>query len=99
LWRKSVPRSSRAEDRSQDEQGNCGRLQEAIPSERGGQFWALASLRGRAAKPSMTDALVEHSVYAHICHSIYAGLLLEFAALILVRPRRTVALGCAVGIL
>jgi hypothetical protein len=47
----------------------------------------------------MTDALVEHSVYAHICHSIYAGLLLEFAALILVRPRRTVALGCAVGIL
>ena len=65
----------------------------------GVQLLALASLRGRAAMPSMADALVEHGVYRHIRHPIYAGLLLEFAALILVRPRRLVALACALGIL
>lgn len=63
------------------------------------QLLALASLRGRAAKPSMADALVDHGVYGHIRHPIYAGLLLEFAALILVKPRRTVAVACALGIL
>jgi protein-S-isoprenylcysteine O-methyltransferase Ste14 len=65
----------------------------------GVQVLALASLRGRAAKPSMADALVEHGVYGHIRHPIYAGLLLEFAALILLKPRRTVALACALGML
>ena len=65
----------------------------------GVQLWALASLRGRAAKPSIADTLVEHGVYGYIRHPIYAGLLLEFAALILVRPRRTVALACGLGIL
>ena len=63
------------------------------------QVLALVALRGRAARPSMADALVEHGVYRHIRHPIYAGLLLEFAALILVRPRRLVALACALGIL
>jgi protein-S-isoprenylcysteine O-methyltransferase Ste14 len=63
------------------------------------QLLALASLRGRAAKPSMADALVDHGVYGHIRHPIYAGLLLQFAALLLVKPRRTVALACALGIL
>ena len=63
------------------------------------QLLALASLRWRAAKPSIADALVEHGVYGHIRHPIYAGLLLEFVALILVKPRRTVALACALGIL
>jgi protein-S-isoprenylcysteine O-methyltransferase Ste14 len=65
----------------------------------GVQLLALASLRGRAAKPSMADALVEEGVYRHIRHPIYAGLLLEFAALILMKPSRTVALACALGIL
>jgi len=65
----------------------------------GVQLWALASIRGRAAKPSIADALVEHGVYGYIHHPIYAGLLLEFAALILVKPRRTVALACGLGIL
>jgi protein-S-isoprenylcysteine O-methyltransferase Ste14 len=63
------------------------------------QLLALASLRGRAASPSMADALVEHGIYRHIRHPIYAGLLLEFAALILVKPHRTVALASALGIL
>ena len=65
----------------------------------GVQLLALVSLRGRAAKPSIADALVEHGVYGYIRHPIYAGLLLEFAALILVRPRRTVALACGLGML
>jgi len=47
----------------------------------------------------MADALVEHGVYGHIRHPIHAGLLLEFAALILVKPRRTVALACGLGML
>lgn len=65
----------------------------------GVQVLALVALRGRAAKPSMADALVERGVYAHIRHPIYAGLLLEFAALVLVKPRRIVALACALGML
>jgi len=65
----------------------------------GVQLMAVASLRGRAAKPSIDDALVDHGVYAHIRHPIYAGLLLEFAALVLVRPRRAVAMACALGML
>jgi len=63
------------------------------------QLLALVSLRGRAAKPSVTDALVEHGIYRYIRHPIYAGLLLEFAALVLVKPRRLVALACALGAL
>jgi protein-S-isoprenylcysteine O-methyltransferase Ste14 len=65
----------------------------------GVQVLALASLRGRAAKPSMADVLVEHGIYGHIRHPIYAGLLLEFGALLLVTPRLTVALACALGML
>lgn len=63
------------------------------------QLLALASIRTRAAKPSVADALVEHGVYRHIRHPIYAGLLLEFAALVLVKPRRIVALACVLGLL
>lgn len=65
----------------------------------GVQLLALASLRGRAAMPSMADALVEHGVYGHLRHPIYAGLLLEFAGLILVKPDRAVALACVLGML
>ena len=65
----------------------------------GVQLLALASLRGRAAMPLMTDALVEHGVYGHIRHPIYAGLLLEFAALLLVKPCRALALACVLGML
>jgi protein-S-isoprenylcysteine O-methyltransferase Ste14 len=65
----------------------------------GVQLLALVSIRGRAAKPSMADALADSGIYGHIRHPIYAGLILEFVALILVRPRRTVALACALGVL
>jgi protein-S-isoprenylcysteine O-methyltransferase Ste14 len=63
------------------------------------QLLALAAIRTKAAKPSVTDALVEHGIYRHIRHPIYAGLLLEFTALVLVKPHRTVALACALGML
>ena len=36
----------------------------------GVQLLALASIRGRAAKPSIADALVDHGVYGHIRHPI-----------------------------
>jgi protein-S-isoprenylcysteine O-methyltransferase Ste14 len=61
------------------------------------QLFAIAVLRLRAAKPSMDDALVARGVYAHVRHPIYAGLLLEFAALVLVRPRQVVILAAVLG--
>jgi protein-S-isoprenylcysteine O-methyltransferase Ste14 len=63
----------------------------------GVQLLALASLRARAARPSMADALVEHGVYHHIRHPIYTGLLFQFAGLILVKPSRAVAIACVLG--
>lgn len=62
------------------------------------QLLSLAALRGRAAAPSIRDTLVQYGPYAHLRHPIYAGLLLEFAAIVLVRPKQTVALACALGI-
>jgi protein-S-isoprenylcysteine O-methyltransferase Ste14 len=61
------------------------------------QLFAIARLQLRAAKPSIEDALVARGVYAHIRHPIYAGIFLEFAALILVEPRQTVILCAAIG--
>ena len=61
------------------------------------QIFALAALRLRAARPSVDDALVDHGVYAHVRHPIYAGLVLDFAALVLVRPRHMVLLAAVLG--
>lgn len=61
------------------------------------QVFAIAVLRLRAAKPSVDDALVACGVYAHVRHPIYTGLLLEFAALVLVQPRQTVVLAAVLG--
>jgi len=62
------------------------------------QILALFALRWRAAAPSTRDTLVEHGPYAHIRHPIYAGLLLEFAGLILVRPTQAAALACTIAV-
>ncbi len=59
---------------------------------------ALFALRGRAALPSTHDPLVEHGPYAHARHPIYSGLLLTLVAIVLVHPRRVVALACALAI-
>jgi protein-S-isoprenylcysteine O-methyltransferase Ste14 len=62
------------------------------------QVVALFALRLRAAMPSTRDTLVQHGLYAHIRHPIYAGLLLEFAGLVLLRPTQAAALACAIGV-
>ena len=62
------------------------------------QILALLALRLRAAAPSTRDTLVQHGPYAHLRHPIYAGLLLEFAGLVLVKPTRAAALACAIGV-
>lgn len=62
------------------------------------QILALLALRSRAAMPSARDTLVAHGLYEHIRHPIYAGLLLEFAGLVLVRPTQAAALACAIGV-
>lgn len=63
------------------------------------QVLALAALRTRAALPSTRDTLVERGPYAHLRHPIYAGLLLQFAGIVLVRPTWTSALACGLGAL
>jgi protein-S-isoprenylcysteine O-methyltransferase Ste14 len=63
------------------------------------QLLALVAIRARAASPSLADALVEHGIYARIRHPIYAGLFLQFAALLLMRPRLAVAVACGLGAL
>jgi protein-S-isoprenylcysteine O-methyltransferase Ste14 len=62
------------------------------------QILALFALRWRAAAPSTRDTLVGHGPYAHIRHPIYAGLLLEFAGLVLVRPTQAAGLACVIGV-
>jgi len=62
------------------------------------QVFALFALRSRAAMPSTRDTLVHHGLYAHIRHPIYAGLLLEFVGLVLLRPTQAAALACAIGV-
>jgi protein-S-isoprenylcysteine O-methyltransferase Ste14 len=62
------------------------------------QVFALFALRSRAAMPSTRDTLVQYGLYAHIRHPIYAGLLLEFSCLVLLRPTQAAALACAIGV-
>lgn len=62
------------------------------------QVLALFALRRRALMPSTRDTLVQHGLYAHIRHPIYAALLLEFAGLVLLRPTQAAALACAIGV-
>ncbi len=62
------------------------------------QVFALLALRSRAAMPSTHDTLVEHGVYACVRHPIYAGVLLEFAGVLLVKPTQAVVLACLIGV-
>jgi protein-S-isoprenylcysteine O-methyltransferase Ste14 len=59
----------------------------------------LLALRFSAALPAASDALVDHGIYAHIRHPIYAGMLLEFFGLALLSPKPTAILACALGLL
>ena len=62
------------------------------------QVFALLALRSRAAMPSTRDALEESGPYRHIRHPIYAGLLLQFAGIVLLRPTQASALACVIGV-
>jgi protein-S-isoprenylcysteine O-methyltransferase Ste14 len=62
------------------------------------QLLALLALRSRALMPSMRDTLVAQGPYAHIRHPIYAGLLLQLAGLVLLRPTRAAAIACSIGV-
>ena len=62
------------------------------------QVFALLALRSRAAMPSTRDGLVEHGVYARIRHPIYAGVLLEFAGALLLKPTPPVIMVCFIGL-
>jgi protein-S-isoprenylcysteine O-methyltransferase Ste14 len=59
---------------------------------------AWYTLRTPAVAPSLHDALVAQGIYAHLRHPIYAGLLLEFVGMFLLRPTQAVALACALGV-
>jgi protein-S-isoprenylcysteine O-methyltransferase Ste14 len=62
------------------------------------QLLALRALRLPAAAPSQHDALVASGVYGYVRHPIYAGLLVQFLALVLVKPRGAIALASALGV-
>jgi len=59
---------------------------------------ALVALRARAAMPSTRDTLVEHGLYAHVRHPIYAAMLLEFAGIVVMKPTPPVGVACALGV-
>jgi protein-S-isoprenylcysteine O-methyltransferase Ste14 len=61
-------------------------------------LWALFALRTRAALPSIRDPLIAHGPYALVRHPIYAGLLLTFAALVLLRPTRAALLATLIAV-
>ncbi len=63
------------------------------------QIAALLSLRLKAAAPSAEDTLVDTGIYSRIRHPIYAGIFLEFTALMLIKPILTVAVASTVGII
>lgn len=62
------------------------------------QVLALAELRHKAAAPSIHDTLVRGGPYGRMRHPIYAGLLLEFAAIALLQPRLAVWIACGLGV-
>jgi protein-S-isoprenylcysteine O-methyltransferase Ste14 len=58
---------------------------------------ALA-LGRRAAAPAIGDGLERRGLYGCVRHPIYAGMLLEFVGLALLRPTRPVLVACAFGL-
>ena len=61
-------------------------------------IWGHLVLGWHTHMPSVQDTLVHHGLYAFIRHPIYAGGLLIFLGLALLKPTTTVMLACAVGI-
>jgi protein-S-isoprenylcysteine O-methyltransferase Ste14 len=58
----------------------------------------LRELGGTAALPSVGDTLMERGIYGLVRHPIYAGMLLEFLGMALLRPTLAVLLACGLGL-
>jgi protein-S-isoprenylcysteine O-methyltransferase Ste14 len=59
---------------------------------------ALATIRLRAAAPTVRDSLAENGIYARLRHPIHDGTILEFLGIMLVRPSASISLACALGL-
>lgn len=59
---------------------------------------ALATIRRRAAQPSVRDALAHTGLYALMRHPIHTGTMLEFVGLLLVLPTLAMAACCVLGL-
>ena len=59
--------------------------------------WGLFFLRLRAYRPTEHDTLVSGGIFKHIRHPIYSGLLIDFVAIILLRPAKPVLMACILG--
>jgi protein-S-isoprenylcysteine O-methyltransferase Ste14 len=60
-------------------------------------IWGHLALGWRTHFPSIRDTLVRDGLYGQLRHPIYAGGLLEFVGLALLKPTSTVVLACALG--
>ena len=57
----------------------------------------LHSLGRRSYRPTEGDSLVSGGIFKHIRHPIYSGLLLDFVALVLLRPKAPSLVACVLG--
>jgi protein-S-isoprenylcysteine O-methyltransferase Ste14 len=60
-------------------------------------IWGLHSLGLRSFRPTWRDTLVSSGIFRHIRHPIYSGLLIDFVALILLRPTKPALVACVLG--
>jgi protein-S-isoprenylcysteine O-methyltransferase Ste14 len=63
------------------------------------QIVGLAALRWCAAAPSVNDSLVTASIYSHIRHPLYSGLMLELLGLFIYIPTVNMLIACGLGLL
>ena len=62
-------------------------------------IWGHLQLGWRTHMPSMRDTLVRHGLYAYVRHPIYAGMLLVFVGIALLRSTWPVVVACTLGCL
>jgi protein-S-isoprenylcysteine O-methyltransferase Ste14 len=60
-------------------------------------IWGLQFLGWRSFRPTEGDTLVSSGIFKHIRHPIYSGLLLDFIALILLRPTKPALVASVLG--
>src|SRR5574341_1275822 len=62
-------------------------------------IWGHLLLGWRTHMPSVRDTLVRHGLYAYVRHPIYAGMLLVFVGIALLRTTWPVVVSCALACL